>query len=262
MRGLHEPLPPPRPPGRLNVLLLLAAGLAAGFIDALFGGGGLITVPALMLRLGRTPEAIGTNKIAGAACTLAAIAVYGAAGRIPWRKAAAFSAWTGLGAAVGAFYSPRFLAPVYPVLLWAGTALCAATLLLRRRLVEASGNRPPHEALGAPACALGFLCGLYDGAWGPGGGTFMFLALLYTGGLGLVGSMAAAKIANFCSASMSLSVYALTGWVRWSVGLPLAASLALGAAAGASMGLRRAERLLAPALFTVTALLLWRLSRG
>ncbi|MBI2069289.1 MAG: TSUP family transporter [Elusimicrobia bacterium] len=241
--------------------LLLAAGVLAGFIDSVIGGGGLITVPALMLHLGVSPWAIGTNKIGAAAATLAAITVYGVKRRMAWGPAIRFAVSVGLGAFCGASVSPRLLVPFYPVLLWLGAALCAATLLLKNKALNAPSSRAgkSNGAVSTLSLGLGFAVGFYDGAWGPGGGTFMFLVLLWTTPLGLVGSMAAAKIANFSSAVLSLSSYAWQGYVDWRLGSVFAVTLAGGAFLGARLAIDHAERFLTPLLLIIAALLLVKL---
>src|SRR5438094_273895 len=115
-------------------MFLLIAGVAAGFVDAVIGGGGVISLPALMVRLGMTPTAIGTNKAAGTLCTLTAVVVYGMDRRIRWRTALEFAGWVGVGALVGSFVGPRYLAWAYPGLLVLGTCGCLATLFFRRDL--------------------------------------------------------------------------------------------------------------------------------
>ncbi|MBI4051774.1 MAG: TSUP family transporter [Elusimicrobia bacterium] len=240
--------------------LLLLAGFIAGFVDSIIGGGGLITVPALMLHLGISPHSIGTNKIAGACATLTAMAVYGFKKQVPWVTALQFAGWTGVGAILGAYFSPRFLAPIYPLLLWMGTGFCLATLLFRNRILSSSRERTVHKSdLSTLAAALGFICGLYDGAWGPGGGTFMFLVLFYVTPLGLLGSMAAAKIANFGTAFLSLGTFGAQGFVHWGLGSFLGLSVACGAFIGSHVAIRHADRVLTPVLLVITSLLLWKL---
>lgn len=246
------------------MILIVGAALAAGLVDSVIGGGGLIMLPAMMLRLGVHPTAIGTNKMAGACGTLAALAVYGRGGHVRWKVALRFAAWVGAGSVLGAAVSPRFLVPFYPALLGAGSVLCLGTLFFRERLI-AVFKRTPHgnsSALSPQAACLGLLCGFYDGAWGPGGGTFMFLTLLYATPLGLMGAIAASKIANFASSILALATYAAQGYIRWDWGTLAGVSLACGSLAGARLALKHAERILTPLLLIVTGLLLWKLWSG
>ncbi|MBI3548633.1 MAG: TSUP family transporter [Elusimicrobia bacterium] len=245
------------------MLLLIGGGLAAGFIDSIIGGGGLIALPLAMLKLGIHPVAIGTNKIGGVCSTFAALAVYGLGRRVPWAIALKFAVWVGIGSVAGASLS-RVVAPFYSVMLVIGTCLVLATMFARKRIIKAA-EAARHErewALTPTAVGLGLLCGFYDGAWGPGGGTFMFLALLYVAPIGLVGAMAAAKIANFASAFLAVATYAYQGNVNWSLGAVLGVSLGAGAVVGARLALSHADRILTPMLAVITALLLWKLANG
>jgi len=248
-----------------SILLLFAAGLAGGLIDSVIGGGGLITLPAVMLHLGVRPVSIGTNKIGAFFCTLAAVSVYSR--RMRWRTAFSFAAWVALGSVLGASVSPRWLSPAYPFLLGIGAFLCLAAVLFRNRLLSEREPSPASRlrdkgAVSPLAAGLGFLSGFYDGAWGPGGGTFMFLSLLYATPLGLMGSIAAAKIANLASSSFSLAAYAIQGYAEVKTGLVLGAGLLIGAFAGAKLALKHAERILVPLLVVISILLLVKLWSG
>ncbi|MBI4057044.1 MAG: TSUP family transporter [Elusimicrobia bacterium] len=239
---------------------LLAAGFVAGVIDSVIGGGGLITIPALMLRMGISPATVGTNKIAGTAVTLTAMLVYGFNKRVPWEVALKFAGWVGLGSVLGAFFSPRFLAPLYPAMLWVGTGLCVVTLFLKDKILSwmKSHHQRTGNSLSPLAIGLGLVCGLYDGAWGPGGGTFMFLALFYATPMGLMGAIAASKVANFFSSLLALGAFGVQGYVQWGFGSLFAMSLVGGALVGSHLALKHAERILTPLLLIVTALLLWK----
>jgi uncharacterized protein len=244
----------------VTLAALLLAGLVAGFIDSFVGGGGLITLPAMMLHFGVSPSAIGTNKIGGASAALMAAVVYGAKGHMPWKSAFRFAAWVGTGSVLGAAASPRLLAPVYPALLWLGTLLCVGAVLFKDRLSAVKPSEARHgKGLAPLACATGLLVGFYDGAWGPGGGTFMFLTLFYMTPLSLVACIAASKVANLASALFSLAAYASQGYVHWGLGSAVALSIAGGAFAGASVAIKHAERVVMPLLLIISGLLLWRL---
>src|SRR5947209_5901322 len=89
-----------------DLLLLLGAGLLAGFIDSIAGGGGLVTLPTLILIVGPGAQAIGTNKIVGSVAALVALGVYARAGHLQWKRSAAFAFWIGVGSFCGSRVSP------------------------------------------------------------------------------------------------------------------------------------------------------------
>jgi uncharacterized membrane protein YfcA len=106
---------------------------------------------------------------------------------------------------------------------------------------------------------VSLLVGCYDGAIGPGGGTFMLLVLLLLSPFALLESLALSKMANTLSAGVSLVSYALQGHVVIAYGLLVALGVSFGAWIGAGIALKNADKLIRPALLLIVSLLLWRL---
>jgi uncharacterized membrane protein YfcA len=243
--------------------LLVPAGLLAGFIDSIAGGGGLITLPALTLAVGAGPHAIGTNKIVGATGALVALLVYLRAGHMDWARSLAFALWIGVGSFLGSRTAPLMPLAVFP---WLLALTCPLILwIVWRKDIWVSREAAGHPAVAAgmppfewPIALAGVGCGFYDGIWGPGGGTFMFLALLFVARLPLLTALAAAKFANTTSALAALGGYAWGGYVHWREGAFTAAGMAVGAFLGARFASRRTSRVIRPVLATVAGLLLLR----
>ncbi len=246
-------------------ILLVLAGVLAGFIDSIAGGGGLINLPMLVLILGPGALPIGTNKIAGATAAFVALLVYLRAGHVQWGRSFSFALWVSLGSLGGSQISPLLpqdvfywlLAITCPVILW---------IVWRKEIWvarELSHSRPQAEGwrnfIDWPILGSGLLCGIYDGAWGPGGGAFMFLSLLFVARLPILASLAAAKFANLGSALASLGGYWANGYVNWIVGLTVAAGVVTGAYFGATHATKNAARAVRPILAIVALLLLAKL---
>lgn len=234
---------------------LFFAGLFAGVMDAIAGGGGLITLPALILHVGPGAHAIGSNKIPGFLAAFTALVVYARRGHLDWRAGLGFSIAISLGAFLGSQVSPMFPAEFFRILLLATAPLILGFVFFGKKL------RPPTVTVHPASWRIGvtgLLVGFYDGAWGPGGGTFMFLGLLWVVGMEILPAMATAKLANSCSALFSGIGYWTAGRVRVDAGLWVAAGAVLGAWVGARLATRQAERVAKPALIGVAALLLWR----
>jgi len=239
--------------------LLIAAGVLAGFVDSIAGGGGLITVPVFTLILGPGAEAIGTNKVVAVVATAVALFIYRRGGHVTLRGNWIFAGVVGGGAICGA-WSSRFVPPeaykwliilVAPFILW---------IVFRKELWIKRAIKDEHPAPNPRLLLLaGVLCGFYDGIAGPGGGTLMFLSLFVLARLPLLTSMATAKIANVASSSLSLLTYALTGHVVWNTGAVMAVGVAVGAAFGARMAIRNAAVIARFALLVVSSLLILRL---
>ncbi len=245
--------------------IVAIASLLAGFIDSIAGGGGLIMLPAYTLAVGPGAAAIGTNKVAASVAASVALAVYARKGHVDWRTGAIFSAWIALGSMAGSFVSPLippaafrvFLVITCPLILW---VVWRKDLWVAREL-KTHGERVTAMALirSWRLLAAGIGVGFYDGLWGPGGGTFMFLALLFVAGLPLLPALGASKMANAVSALASLSGYAWQGHVHWDYGFVGAIGISVSAALGAHFATRNASRVVRPVLAMVVALLLMRL---
>ncbi len=234
--------------------VLLLSGFAAGCIDAIAGGGGLITLPVLLWALGSGAEAVGTNKIVGVSAALAALWVYRRAGHLVLGESIRFSIVVGIGAVGGSFVSPLlppsafrwFVLIVSPCIFW---------LLGRREVWEkANTNRAPLSA--TQVLLWGILAGFYDGMWGPGGGTFLFMVLFLGAKLPLMQALASSKLANTFTAGFSLLSFSARGYVHWPEGLLMASSVVVGALVGAYFANRAAARIVRPVLGIVTVLLI------
>ncbi|HUP57740.1 MAG TPA: TSUP family transporter [Bdellovibrionota bacterium] len=244
-----------------TVLFLIAAGVVAGFIDAIAGGGGLITLPALATVIGPGVIAIGSNKIVGGMAALVALLVYMSRGHLDWGRSLAFTLWVALGSLAGSrvaplippAWFPLFLAATCPLILW---IVWKKDLWVAR---EASAHPKRRSPWDAALVGSGLACGFYDGLWGPGGGTFMFLSLFFFAKLPLMVAIAGTKLANTASAFTSLASYALQGHVRWLEGGVLAVGVSIGGFMGARHANKQAARVVRPVLLVVVSLLIVKL---
>lgn len=234
----------------------------AGFIDSIAGGGGLITVPVFTLLLGPGALAIGTNKIVGLAAASTALFIYARKGHLQIKGSVPFIIGLAIGTFCGAKLGTHLPARHFTWFLIAALPLLLYFILKRDSLLSMSAphhtNRSPQSPL--LLIGLGFLCGGYDGVFGPGGGTFMFLALFVFGGFSLLPALATSKLANTLSAGLSLITYAQSGFVSWSTGLPLTALCIVGAMIGSTIATQNAKRVVRPVLAIVVILLLIRLA--
>ena len=185
-------------PSVLTYAFLVPAAGAAGFIDAIAGGGGIITIPAL-LAAGLPPHlALGTNKLQASIGTLAATIGYRRAGLFTFRELVPGIVATAIGAALGAAavgaVESDFLKVLIPILL---VGILAFLVLKPRFGLEGAGRKLP--LLPFWICA-GLSLGFYDGFFGPGTGTFWTMALVGLAGFELKEATGRAKAANLVSA--------------------------------------------------------------
>ncbi|MFC5372834.1 TSUP family transporter [Brevundimonas faecalis] len=230
------------------IALLFLAAVAAGFVDAIAGGGGLITVPAL-LAAGVSPvAAIATNKIQGSCGTAAATWTFWRKGRIDF----ALLKWpliaTVVGAALGAvtvmFVDTTWLMVLLPLLL---AAIAVYFLVGPKASDEDVHARLTPFAFGAVAGGIGF----YDGFFGPGAGSFFALALVTLLGMGLTRATAHTKALNLASNLVSVVVFAVGGQVLWAVGLSMAVGQVIGGWLGSHAAMRFGPRLIRPLLVVI-----------
>lgn len=238
--------------------LLATGGFLAGFIDAIAGGGGLITLPILSFVFSLGPHAIGTNKINGFLGALVAWIVYLRKKHFDLNSSFLFALATGIGSFAGGRISP-YIPPVF--FFWVLLGVCPVILyfVFRKDLWLHLENEVICNQNIFLLLLTGFVCGIYDGAFGPGGGTFMFLGLFFVVKLKLFAALAAAKFVNAISAGSALISYQLDGYVHWKEGLAMGAGMSLGSALGATLATRKASTIVRPLLVVVVILLLIKL---
>jgi uncharacterized membrane protein YfcA len=220
--------------GHVAVLL---AGAVAGFVDSIAGGGGLITVPAL-LAVGLPPHlALGTNKLASTMGVTTALRQYRGGGLVRLRDWLPAMACTFVGAATGTILIQRISADF---LAWLIPALLVAILIYTLASPDL-GSRPARARVGRRAFMVvaGLVLGFHDGFFGPGTGAFWALALVTLLGLDLRRATAATKVMNATSNVTALAFFLLGGKVIATVGLAMGAGQILGATLGSRQVLQR-----------------------
>ncbi|TQF15177.1 TSUP family transporter [Myxococcus llanfairpwllgwyngyllgogerychwyrndrobwllllantysiliogogogochensis] len=245
-----------------QLLLLCVAALVAGLVDAIAGGGGLITLPAL-LTVGLPPHvALGTNKGQSVFGSFAALVRFSRSGLVDWRLArVTFPFGLGgafAGAALVLLVKPEVLKPLVLVL------LIAVAVFLAFRRTPASGARtepsPRPRAL-AIGGLIALAVGTYDGFFGPGTGTFLIVGFNTLLGHGLARASADAKVVNFASNLASMALFALNGVVLWKVALPMAAAQFTGAWLGAHLAVKGGDTLVRKVVLAVVLALVLKLGR-
>jgi uncharacterized membrane protein YfcA len=240
-------------------LMYQALMFLAGFIDSIAGGGGLITLPVFTILVGPGPSAIGTNKIIATAAASAAFINYARKGHFHFKIALPFF----LAICVGALTGSR-VAYLIPISYFRFLIIVACPLLLYLILNKKSFlHSPPtsdHILISYKKLVIaGLLCGLYDGAFGPGGGTIMLISLITWARLPLMMALACSKFANVVSALSGLTGYAIGGSVHWAVGIHMMIFAFVGAIIGSHYANGKAEKIVKPVLVLVVAGLLVKL---
>ncbi len=237
-------------------MLFLAAGLA-GFIDAIAGGGGLITVPAL-LAAGLPPaQVLATNKLQSSFGSFSATFYFVRRRLVSLKQLRCAILFTFCGAMTGAELVQRIDATIL-------TSLIPVLLIGISLYFLLSRSSNPGKAKVSDltfALSAGFGIGFYDGFFGPGTGSLFAVSFIVLGGLSLVEATARTKVLNFTSNISALIFFILAGLPVWKVGLVMAAGQFFGARMGAKVVVTKGQRWIRP-LVTVMSMamaikLLW-----
>jgi len=240
----------------LAALLLLAAFLA-GFVDAIAGGGGLITLPMLLLAGASPLEALATNKLQGTFGSATAALAYARAGQVRLREQAGMAAIAGLAGAAGALVAHQVPLDVLRLIMPGVLVAVAAFFAAKPGLTDA--NRVQRLRPAVFAVTLVPAVAAYDGFFGPGTGSFYMLGFVLLAGFGVLKATAHTKLLNFASNLGSLAVFVASGGVWWAMGFAMAAAQVGGAALGARLAVRVGARLIKPLLVATSTLLALRL---
>lgn len=240
-----------------TILALTGVAFLAGVIDAIAGGGGLLTVPAL-LTAGLPPHLVfGTNKGSAVFGSGAAFWRFLRAGlvdrsRARWLFPLGFVGSLG-GAALLLLIDPKVLKPLVLVLL-VGAGIVVAFV----RPGEQKEQPPPTRAL-LKASVIAVCIGAYDGFFGPGTGTFLIIAFVTVLHLTLQQASANAKVVNFASNLAAMLLFVFKGLVVWKVSVPMAIGQFVGGTVGAQLAVKGGDRLVRRVVLGVVLALVGRL---
>ncbi|MEH6530456.1 MAG: TSUP family transporter [Photobacterium frigidiphilum] len=239
-------------------LLFLVAGLA-GFIDAIAGGGGMITVPAL-LAVGVPPaQALATNKLQGSFGSFSASLYFVRNGFVNLKEMRNAIVFTFIGSAIGALLVQRIDAGVLTSLIPALLVCISLYFLFAPQTGKGGGT--PKLSENAFAFTVGTSIGFYDGFFGPGAGSLFTVCFVALAQFGLVEATARTKILNFTSNFAALLFFIMAGLPIWEIGLLMAVGGFIGARMGAKVVISKGQKLIRPMVVIISMVmaikLLW-----
>ena len=229
----------------LTVLALLGlAGLAAGFVDAVVGGGGLIQLPAILLGLpGAAPvQVLATNKLASICGTTVSSATYYRRVRPDPKTFGPLMLLAFTGSVAGALVAAHIPKSAFDPIVLVVLVLVGGYVLFRPRLGEATALRFAGHRHTIAAMLTGLAVGFYDGALGPGTGSFFVFTLVGLLGYSFLEASAKARLANWATNAAALCVFLPQGAVLWEVGLVMGGCNLLGGYLGARTAVARGTR--------------------
>lgn len=241
----------------LWVVLLLCAGVfLASFMDAIAGGGGIISVPAHLIAFGNLPVsyALGTNKVSAAIGTVFSTARFIKNGYVRWRLFGPAILFALAGSAGGAWLQHRTPDAVLKYLLLAVLPVVAFITLRTRDWPDEPGEIDPRKQL-AIIWAASFVIGGYDGYYGPGTGTFLMIIFIRCAKLDTRHAAGGVKVINLSSNVGSLVTQLVSGYVFLGVGLIASAASIAGHYIGSGLAIKNGSRIVRPTVIVVLILL-------
>ncbi|MGY1644002.1 TSUP family transporter [Geodermatophilus sp. SYSU D00703] len=251
----------------VTVVLLVLAAFAAGWIDAVVGGGGLIQLPALLLVPGlETVQALATNKISSAMGTATSAATYYRRVRPGLATALPMAAVAAIGSAAGALSAAAVPDGVLEPIVLLALVVVAVYTLLRPSVGDVTALRFSGHRHTVVAGLVGAVIGFYDGIAGPGTGAFLVFALVGLLGFAFLEASATAKIVNLATNVGALVVFAIDGSVLWALGLVMGVANLAGGYLGARTAVGAGSGFVRVVFLAVVGVLIvrlgWQLLQG
>ena len=189
-----------------------------GFVDAVAGGGGLISLPAYMIAGLPVHNSIATNKLSSGMGTTVSTIRFARGGNIPWKKALPCVIMAMIGSAAGARLALLVDAELFKRLMLVIIPI-AAYYVLKNKSMGEEPDPLDFKSMMIRASAVALVIGMYDGFYGPGTGTFLILLLSSFAKFRLGEANGVAKSINLTTNIISLSVYLMSGKVIIILGL-------------------------------------------
>lgn len=234
------------------LLILFAVALIAGFIDSIAGGGGLLTVPAL-LAVGIPPQAaLATNKLQSCGGSFSASFYFIRRRMVSLAEMKLSILLAFIGSAIGTMLVLHIKADFLRILLPILTISVGLYFLLCPKIGENDRKRRLSEVKFAIVAAM--VIGFYDGFFGPGAGSFYALAYVTLAGYNLTKATTHTKVLNFTSNLAGLLFFIFSGQVIWTIGLIMLVGQIIGARLGARMVISKGKKLIRPMLIIVSTI--------
>ena len=228
----------------------------AGLVDAIGGGGGLISLPAYLLAGLPIHQTIATNKLSSTCGTALATVRFIREGLVNWKLSVPTIVFAMLGSSLGANLSMQVSDGVMEAVLFVVLPV-VAFIVLNPKLFHDNAQHTPvlDRKLWTTAVLSAFLVGIYDGFYGPGTGTFLIIAFTVFAKLDIRSANAQTKVINLTTNITSLVIFLMNGQVLIPLGLAAAVCNMAGNYVGAGLAMTRGSRITRPVIVLVLALL-------
>ena len=243
-----------------TLILVIVAAFAAGWIDAVVGGGGLLQLPAMLLIPGITPlQALATNKLASVFGTATSSVTYYRRAKPDIRTALPMAGIALAGSFGGAAVATLLPASAFKPIIVVALLAVALFTAFRPQMGAATRLRFSGHKHHIMAGAAGLVIGFYDGLIGPGTGTFLVISLVALLGYDFLQASAKAKIVNLATNIGALLLFIPHGAVLWLLGGILAVANVAGSYLGSRMAVSRGTKFIRIVFLVVVVALIAKL---
>lgn len=244
-----------------SLIVLYGLLFLSSFIDAIAGGGGLISLPAYLLTGMPAHYALGSNKMSASCGTLMATWNYLKSGVLDWRIAVISAIFSFAGSACGSTAALHIDDAVLKKAIVFILPMAAVIILSKRNLSDENfSERVPKRKRIIFAACIGLFIGFYDGIIGPGTGTFAIMAYCLVMKYDLRTASGNAKMLNLASNVASAITFALAGTVAWKLCVPGAFFCILGGQVGSRLAIARGAKFIRPMLIVVLVMIIGKLA--
>lgn len=236
----------------MTIIIICLAGFFAALVDSMVGGGGLISLPALIATGMPTHLALGTNKFAASSGAISSTYNYYKSGNLKKETLKYLVPFSFIGSIIGVKVvlgiNPDFLKAMIIVLV----ALIGVYTLLNPKLGLEEVVKTDSKMTKVKGVTLAGGIGFYDGFFGPGTGSFLIFGLIHIFGFDFKKAAANAKAMNLTSNIAALVMFLLNGQVTFTYGIPMAISMIIGARVGTHLAVTKGSHFIKP-IFVIVA---------
>lgn len=234
------------------MIIICIFGFLAAAVDAIAGGGGLISLPALLL-VGVPPHlALGTNKFASTMASFNSSVTFARSGKVHFPLVKWQVLFTFLGACLGVWSVLRVNSDFLNKIVFILIIFVGIYTIVHKNL----GMDDHFHGLKLSSIILGisfaFALGFYDGFFGPGTGSFLIFAFMTIYGFDFVSASANSKVLNFTSNLAALILFAWNGKILYLYGIPMALAMIIGSRVGTRLAITRGATLVKPIFLTMS----------
>lgn len=240
-------------------VVICIIGFFAALVDSMVGGGGLISLPALIATGMPTHLALGTNKFAASSGAISSSIAYLKSGNVNKRLMKFLFPCSLIGSAIGVKVvlglNPDFLKAIIIFLV----AIIGIYTLMNKELGLKNNYIEPDRTKMVKGFSLASFFGFYDGFFGPGTGSFLIFGLIHIFGYDFKNAAANAKVLNLASNFTAAVIFLINGQVAFKYGIPMAISMIIGARVGTHFALKGGSKFIKPIFVIVSFALVFKM---